>query len=357
MAGRRKILFVDRDGTLIEEPADEQIDSFEKLRLVPEVVPALRRIRDLGYEFVMVTNQDGLGTSSFPQADFDGPQALLLSILESQGVRFAGIHVDPSLPEDNSPNRKPGLGMVLEYLKTGELDLAASAVVGDRETDLQLAEAMGIRGFLLGPDASDWPTIAAELAGRPRRATVTRGTAETSIRVTVDLDDTGSSISTGIGFFDHMLEQIARHGGIRLELSCDGDLHVDEHHTVEDCSLALGEALREALGDKRGIGRYGFVLPMDETQVSAAVDLGGRPYLRFEGDFPRDAVGGLSTEMVPHFFRSLADSLGATIHIAVDGENTHHMVEGCFKGLARALRPALAKQNEAEMPSTKEMLA
>ena len=355
---KRRILFIDRDGTLIEEPPDEQIDAYDKLALVPGVIPALLALRDAGYEFVMVSNQDGLGTERFPQARFDGPHRLLLQILESQGITFAAVHIDPSLPEEHSFNRKPQLGMVLDYLKSGELDLAASAVIGDRETDLELARNMGIRGLRLTGDPDDWSRIARELIGRDRVGRAVRRTAETEIEVTVNLDGTAAAtVNTGIGFFDHMLEQLARHGGFQLELACRGDLHVDDHHTIEDCALALGQALRAALGDRRGIGRYGFVLPMDETRAQVAVDLGGRPWLRFEGDFGVERVGGLATEMVPHFFRSLADTLGATIHIQVDGDNGHHMVEACFKGLARALRPALARTGESSIPSTKGVLA
>lgn len=353
---KRKIAFVDRDGTIIEEPADEQIDSFEKLALLPDVVPALRELIANGYELVMVSNQDGLGTASYPQETFDGPHELMMRVLASQGISFSAVHIDPSFEHEKSFNRKPRLGMVLDYLKSGDLDLAASCVIGDRQTDLELAENMGIQGLRVGPEGLTWPALVESLLNRQRRALVERNTKETQISVDVNLDRVGDvQIDTGIGFFDHMIEQLGKHGGFSLRLSCKGDLEIDEHHTVEDSALALGAALREALGDKRGIGRYGFVLPMDEAQAQVAIDLGGRSYLVWDGDLPREQIGELSTEMVPHFFRSLADALGATIQIKVNGDNTHHMIEAAFKGVARALKPALAKAG-SEMPSTKGLL-
>lgn len=352
----RKILFIDRDGTLIHEPPDQQIDSLAKFVLVEEVIPSLIALRDAGYEFVMVSNQDGLGTPSFPVEHFEPPQQLLLQILGSQGIQFSAIHIDPHFEHQNAPTRKPGIGMLLDYLRSGDLDFQASAVIGDRQTDLDLAANLGVRGFRLGPGHWDWTGITHALARAPRTATVERKTKETRIRVEVDLDREGAAeIATGLGFFDHMLEQIGRHGGFKLALRCEGDLHVDEHHTVEDSALALGEALRLALGDKRGIARYGFVLPMDETRAEALIDLSGRPWLVFEGQFPRDRVGDLPTELVPHFFRSLSDALGANLHLRVAGDNAHHMVEACFKATARALRMAL-KREGAELPSTKGVL-
>ena len=353
---RRRILFLDRDGTLIEEPADFQIDSLAKFRLVPGVIPALLKLQAAGYEFVMVSNQDGLGSDSFPLADFEPPQRLLLEILESQGIRFSAIHIDPHFEQQNAPTRKPGIGMLLDYLRSGELDFERSAVIGDRETDLQLARNLGVRGFRLGPDHDDWTTVARCIADAPRVAAVERVTSETRIRVNVDLDrEARAEVATGIGFFDHMLEQIGRHGGFALTLTCAGDTHIDEHHSIEDSALALGEALRKALGDKRGIARYGFTLPMDEALASAALDLSGRACLVFEGVFPRSEVGGMATEMVSHFFRSLCDSLGANLHLSVRGENTHHMVEACFKVFARALRQAIRREGDA-IPSTKGSL-
>lgn len=353
----RKILFIDRDGCLIEEPADEQVDSFDKFRLMPGVIPALLRLKDAGFRFVMVSNQDGLGSESFPQEQFEGPHQLLLQILQSQGIGFDAIHIDPSLPADHSPNRKPGVGMLLDYLRDPSLDRTHSAVIGDRETDLQLASNMGLKGYRIGSDGLDWPAIATAILDTPRTGNIARRTAETGITVAVNLDAPKPIlIQTGIGFFDHMLEQIAAHGGFSLTLTCQGDLHVDEHHTVEDCALALGSALDQALGDRVGVGRYGFVLPMDESLAKVSVDLSGRPAFVLHGEFPRDSVGGLHTEMVSHFFASLAQTLRAAIHIELVGDNTHHMVEACFKGVGRALRPALSRGLTAGVPSTKGQL-
>jgi imidazoleglycerol-phosphate dehydratase / histidinol-phosphatase len=369
-----RILFVDRDGTLIEEPSDFQIDSYAKLRFVEGMIPALLKLRDAGFEFVMVTNQDGLGTPSFPRETFEGPQALLLQLLESQGIRFREVLVDESFEHERRDTRKPGLGLLLHYLRDRRIDLAGSAVVGDRETDLQLARNLGCTGFRLGPGHSTWAEIAHALADAPRRASVERNTKETRIRVEVDLDRPDEpQVGTGLGFFDHMLEQLGKHGGFGLRLQCDGDLHIDEHHTVEDSALALGQALRQALGDKRGIGRYGlaandaagvdahepvraaFALPMDEAIAAAVLDFSGRPYFVFEGSFARREVGGLATELVPHFFRSLCETAGLNLHLSVRGENTHHQVEACFKAVARALRQALRRDGR-ELPSTKGTL-
>lgn len=354
---KRRILFLDRDGTLIIEPEDKQIDSLEKLGLVAGVIPALLKLKAAGYEFVIVSNQDGLGTASNPTENFQPPHDKMLSLFSSQGIDFAAEHFDPHFEHENSPDRKPGIGMLLDYLKSGELNLEDSWVIGDRQIDLQLAENMGIGGILCGPDGENWEEIAHALCTQPRRASVQRDTNETQISVEVDLDATGGNeISTGIGFFDHMLDQVAAHGGFRLLLSCKGDLEIDEHHTVEDCALALGQALDKALGDRRGIGRYGFVLPMDESLAEVAIDLSGRPAFEFDAEFPRDMVGGMSTEMVQHFFASLSQSLRCAFHLKVRGENTHHMVEGLFKGAGRALRPALARQG-TDLPSTKGVLA
>ncbi len=351
-----RILFIDRDGVLIEEPADFQIDSYEKFRLVEGVIPSLLRLRDAGFEFVMVTNQDGLGTASFPRERFEGPHRLLLQILTSQGLRFREILIDESLPAENKPTRKPGIAMALHYLRDRSIDLAKSAMVGDRETDMQFATNLGVRGFRLGPGHHTWAEIAHLLVDAPRIATVERKTKETKIRVVLDLDRVAEpKAHTGLGFFDHMLEQLGKHGGFALDVTCEGDLHIDEHHTIEDTALALGQALKEALGDKRGIGRYGFTLPMDETHASAALDFSGRPYFVFEGAFPREQVGGMPSELVPHFFRSLCETSGINLHLSVRGENTHHMIEACFKATARALRQAL-KREGADLPSTKGVL-
>lgn len=353
---KRRVLFIDRDGTLIVEPADEQIDSLEKLDLVEGVIPALLKLKHAGYELVIVSNQDGLGTAANPVENFQPPHDKMLALFASQGIEFAAEHIDPHFESDGSPNRKPGIGMVLDYLKSGQLDLKDSWVIGDRQTDLQLADNMGIGGILCGPNGDHWSEIARRLCTQPRQASVQRNTNETRISVKVDLDVSGGNeITTGIGFFDHMLDQIASHGGFRLKLVCDGDLEIDEHHSVEDCALALGQALNEALGERRGIGRYGFILPMDESLADVAIDLSGRPAFVFEAAFPRDNVGAMSTEMVRHFFASLSQSLRCALHMKVTGENTHHMIEALFKGAGRALRPALARQG-SDMPSTKGML-
>ena len=353
----RKLLFLDRDGCLVVEPADEQLDRFDKFDLMPGVVAALQRCVAAGYELVMVTNQDGLGTASFPEADFAGPQALLLRILASQGVRFHEILIDRSFEHEERDTRKPGTGMLRHYLADDGWSRAESALVGDRETDMQLAASLGVQGVCVGAAGLDWPEIAHRLLDRPRTGKVERVTRETRVTVQVDLDRTDDpAVSTGIGFFDHMLEQLGKHGGFALRLRCEGDTRVDEHHTVEDCGLALGEALRRALGDKRGIARYGFSLPMDESVADARLDLSGRACFVFEGSFPRDRVGELPTEMVPHFFRSVCDALGANLQLAVRGENAHHMVEACFKVVARSLRQALRRDGEV-LPSTKGTLA
>ncbi len=354
------ILFIDRDGTLIEEPADFQIDRYDKLRFVRGAIPALLKLRDAGYQFVMVTNQDGLGTDAFPQADFDGPHALMLQVFESQGIVFRDILIDRSLPADNAPTRKPGIGLALPLLQDRSIDWSRSAMVGDRETDDAFAANLGIRAFRLRTPQFggewDWAGIAHALADAPRTARVSRKTKETRIEVEVDLDRAADpQIATGLGFFDHMLEQLGKHGGFALALRCEGDLHIDEHHTVEDSALALGQALREALGDKRGIGRYGFTLPMDETLASVALDFSGRPYFVFEGAFKRERIGELPTELVPHFFRSLCEAAGLNLNLQVQGDNDHHKVEACFKATARALRQAIRREGH-ELPSTKDAL-
>ena len=357
MTEASRVLFVDRDGTLVEEPPDEQVDSLEKIRFMPDVFAELQKMTSAGYRLVMVTNQDGLGTASFPREKFELAQNFIVNAFASQGLTFDAICVCPHRPADGCSCRKPNPGMVAEYLRTTSVDMARSAVIGDRLTDLEFARNLGIRGLRVqrnGPPEETWPAIAAALLAR--RASTSRETKETRIQIDIDLDAEGPiRISTGHGFFDHMIEQLAKHGGFALTLECKGDLHIDEHHTVEDCALALGSALRQALGDKRGIGRYGFVLPMDEAQVQVAIDLSGRPYAVFDGKFGRTEVGGLATELVPHFFRSLGETLGAAIHVSVTGENTHHMVEACFKGVGRALRQAIRREGQ-ELPTTKGVL-
>jgi imidazoleglycerol-phosphate dehydratase/histidinol-phosphatase len=350
------VLFIDRDGTLIEEPEDYQVDSVDKLRFEPGVVPALLELARHGFRLVMVSNQDGLGTASFPSEQFEAPHRLMMSVFETQGIRFDEVFICPHLPGDGCECRKPRAGLLTKFLASKAIELDKSAVIGDRDTDLELAERIGVRGIRYGKGAAGWADIVDDLVNSERTAEVVRNTNETRIRLRVNLDSTQvAEVSTGIGFFDHMLEQISKHGGFRLMLDCEGDIEVDEHHTVEDVAIALGTALRSALDAKIGIGRYGFVLPMDESEAAVSIDLSGRGVFRFEGRWPRDFVGGLSTEMVEHFFRSLAESMGAAIHLKVTGENTHHMVEGSFKAVGRALRQAFARTG-GDLPSTKGVL-
>ncbi|MGB3258545.1 MAG: bifunctional histidinol-phosphatase/imidazoleglycerol-phosphate dehydratase HisB [Ornithinimicrobium sp.] len=348
------VLFIDRDGTLIEEPADHQVDAYDKVALIPGVIPALLRLRDAGWAFVMVSNQDGLGTETFPTQTFQGPHDLMMQIFASQGITFRDVIIDTTWPEDHAPTRKPGTALMTGLLKDRSIDWAASAMVGDRETDAEFAANLGIPAYLL-PNY-DWAGIAHELVTRPRTATVHRATSETAITVSVDLDRSGASnIETGVGFLNHMLEQLAKHGGFSLEVACEGDLHIDEHHSVEDIALAVGEAIRTALGDKRGIGRYGFTLPMDEARASATIDLSGRPYFVFEADFDRERVGDLPTEMVEHFWRSFADAMRCTLHLSIGPGNAHHQIEVGFKAVARALRQGIAVQG-SDLPTTKGVL-
>jgi imidazoleglycerol-phosphate dehydratase/histidinol-phosphatase len=355
-----QVLFIDRDGTLIVEPDDQQVDVLEKVRLVDGVIPALLELAAHGYRFVMVSNQDGLGTNSFPEEQFRVCQDHMLAIFESQGISFDEILICPHLPDDGCECRKPRAGLLVRYLAENDIDLANSAVIGDRDTDLELADRIGVPGILLDSGSGNtltWPAIVDQLCYGERQASVDRKTNETQISTSVNLDRTEPlEVATGIGFYDHMLEQIAKHGGFSLTMRCAGDLEVDDHHTVEDTAICLGDALRKALGNKLGAGRYGFVVPMDESEARVSIDLSGRGRFVFRGDFPREQVGELSTEMVEHFFRSLSDSLGAAIHIEVSGENAHHMVEACFKSAGRALRQAIRREG-SEMPSTKGTLA
>ena len=352
-----KVLFIDRDGTLVEEPHDEQVDALDKIRFMPGVFDALARLKAAGYRFAMVTNQDGLGTESFPEPHFTLAQEFILRAFASQGIEFEAIFICPHKPSDGCDCRKPATKLVDRWIVDRAVDLASSAVIGDRDTDLAFARNLGIRALRVRADLDHddtWPRIVRELLAR--RAEVRRTTKETDITVRVDLDATEPvRARTGIGFFDHMLEQLGKHGGFALELECRGDLEIDEHHTIEDCALALGEALRRALGDKRGLARYGFLLPMDEARAQVAIDLSGRAYAVFEGKFGRESVGTMPTELVPHFFRSLADALGAAVHVTVVGDNTHHMIEACFKGTGRALRMALRREG-SDLPSTKGTL-
>jgi imidazoleglycerol-phosphate dehydratase / histidinol-phosphatase len=358
MSGRH-VLFVDRDGTLVEEPPDEKVDSLQKIRLLPGVVPALLDLKHAGFAFVMVTNQDGLGTASMPREVFDPAHRFIVDLLASQGIEFEAVFICPHFEREDCACRKPKIGMVRQFLDEVAIDKTRSFMIGDRLTDLQFAANLGVEGIRVlrnGSTAETWPAIARRILERARCARVHRQTKETDVAVEVDLSrEQPIAVATGLGFFDHMLEQVARHGGFSLRLKCSGDLHIDEHHTVEDCALALGQALREALGEKRGIARYGFLLAMDEAQAQIALDLSGRPFFAWEGRFSRDRVGELPTELVPHFFRSLTETLGAALHIAVRGENTHHMVESCFKGLGRSLRQAIRLDGN-ELPSTKGSL-
>ena len=353
----KKALFIDRDGTIIVEPMpSEQVDSFEKFEFIPEAISALKSIAGLGYELVLATNQDGLGTDSFPYEDFIGPQDLMLKTLRGEGVVFDDILIDCSFPADNLPTRKPGIGMFGKYL-SGEYDLAASYVIGDRATDAQLAANLGCRAILLN-EKNTWAEIAEFLRRGERRATISRNTKETQITVTVDLDGgLENSISTGLNFFDHMLDQIAHHSGIGLQIEAKGDLKVDEHHTMEDVAIALGEALKQALGSKRGIGRYGFALPMDECEAMVLMDLGGRIDFAWDVPFTREYVGDTPTEMFRHFYKSLCEALQCNLHIRARGENNHHLAEAVFKAFARALRQAVAcNPFDYEIPTSKGLL-
>jgi imidazoleglycerol-phosphate dehydratase/histidinol-phosphatase len=355
----RRILFLDRDGTLNEEVPDEQIDSLAKVRLMPGVIPALLELKRAGFAFVVVTNQDGLGTPGFPRESFDIAHRFIVDLFSSQGIEFEAVFLCPHFKREDCPCRKPKLGMIQAFLDAHDIDKAHSFMIGDRETDLEFAANLGVQGLRItlgGQIEETWPAIAARILRPERRARLHRKTKETDVTVEVDLSREGSSnIASGLGFFDHMLEQIAKHGGFVLNLTCSGDLQIDEHHTVEDCALTLGAALREALGDKRGIARYGFLLAMDEAEAQVALDLSGRPYFVWDGKFNRERVGELPTELVPHFFRSLAESLGAALHITVRGENSHHMIESCFKGVGRSLRQAIRLDGEG-VPSSKGTL-
>jgi len=351
----KKAIFIDRDGTLLAEPADEQIDALDKVAFVPGAIGGMKVLSGLGYELVMASNQDGLGTPAFPEETFWPAQNLLLKTLEGEGVVFDDILIDPSMPEDNSPNRKPGTGMFGKYLD-GSYDLAASWVIGDRETDRRLAENLGAQALLVGERS--WAEIAETIRSSARSATVARKTAETDIYVRVDLDGKGpSGVDTGLKFFDHMLSQLIHHGGIALEIRCKGDLEVDEHHTIEDVGIALGDALRQALGDKRGIGRYGFALPMDESRAIVLLDFGGRSELVWDVTFTREYVGDVPTEMFRHFFKSLSDAMRANLYVQARGENNHHLAEACFKAFARSLRQAVRRDVfSCDLPSSKGLL-
>ena len=351
----RKVIFIDRDGTLLREPADEQIDSLEKVAFVPGAISGMKALTGLGYELVMASNQDGLGTSAFPEETFWPAQNFLLDTLKGEGVVFDDILIDRHFPADGSPCRKPGTGMFGKYLD-GSYDMAASWVIGDRETDLELARNLGCKGLQVGP--LSWEEIVETIRSTERSAVVARKTRETDIYVRVDLDGKGTSaIDTGLKFLDHMLQQLVTHGGLALEIRCKGDLEVDEHHTMEDVAIALGEAIRQALGDKRGIGRYGFALPMDESRAIVLLDLGGRSELVWDVAFTREYVGDVPTEMFKHFFKSLSSSLQANLYVQARGENNHHLAEGVYKALARTLKQAAARNVFSyDLPSSKGLL-
>lgn len=355
----KKVLFIDRDGTLIEEPADEQIDDFAKLRFCKGVFRNLSFLcQHTDFELVMVSNQDGLGTASFPEETFWPVHNFIIQTLADEGITFSEQLIDRHFPEDDAPTRKPGTGMVEKYMANPEYDMAGSYVIGDRETDAQLARNMGCRALILGRDGLTWDRIAELLFAGERTAEVRRTTKETDIYVSVGLDGAGHcDIQTGLGFFDHMLEQIGRHGSIDLTIHAKGDLHVDEHHTIEDTALALGECLLKALGDKRGIERYGFTLPMDDCLATVALDFGGRPWLVWDADFSRERIGDVPTEMFLHFFKSLSDSARMNLYVRAEGQNEHHKIEGIFKALARSLKMAVRRDIfHYELPSTKGSL-
>ncbi len=363
----KKVAFVDRDGTLIVEPDDHQIDSLEKLRFVPGIVGGLSTLLRHGFELVMVTNQDALGSAGYPLETFERIQDRLLGLLEGEGIRFAQILICPHVSEDGCDCRKPRTGLVEPYLAANDVDLDRSFVVGDRRSDVAFARALGCRSARLSTEAdpeadfvsNSFADICRHIVRHARSARVERKTSETSIVVEVALDGVGAaSVSTGIGFFDHMLEQIARHASIDLSVAVEGDLYVDEHHTVEDTGLALGEAIDHAIGDKRGIGRYGFLLPMDDALARVALDLGGRPFLDFDVAFSRERVGELPTELVEEFFRALSQSMRANIHVTSTARNDHHRIEAIFKAFARSLRQAIALDvdGDAALPTTKGVL-
>lgn len=353
----KRVLFIDRDGTIIEEPADEQIDSFEKLRFLPGVLtqlPLIRRMTD--YELVLVSNQDGLGTASFPEETFWPVHRFVLQTLESVGVSFDDVRIDCSVEEEHRSTRKPGTGMLSRYMQ-GQYDLANSYVIGDRHSDEELARNLGTRSLRIGGNM-DWFRVADTVIAGERCAEIHRQTRETDVYVRMNLNGSGDSrISTGLGFFDHMLEQIARHGAIDLEVQVVGDLNVDEHHTIEDTGIVFGECIAEALGDKRGIARYGFCLPMDDCLCQVALDFGGRPWLVWNAEFKRERIGDVPTEMFFHFFKSLSDSARMNLNVKAEGNNEHHKIEGIFKAFARALRMAIHRDpTDGKLPSSKGLL-
>jgi len=370
----KKVLFIDRDGTLIIEPPDQQIDSLEKLEFLPGVFSALSKIvSDTDYELVMVTNQDGLGTSSFPEDTFWPAHNKMLQAFSNEGINFSDICIDRSFAHENKPTRKPGTGMLTRYM-TGDYDLANSYVIGDRVTDIELARNLGAKAILINDGSlaskveeqklkdccplitTEWKVIADFLKSPARKASVVRKTKETDITIDINLDGNGKSeINTGIAFFDHMLDQLSRHGNIDLRIAVKGDLHIDEHHTIEDTGLALGECFLKALGDKRGIERYGFCLPMDDCLAQVAIDFGGRPWIVWEAEFKREKIGEMPTEMFFHFFKSFTDTAKCNLNVKAEGTNEHHKIEAIFKALAKAIKMAVKKEGN-QLPSTKGVL-
>ncbi|MDA9120514.1 bifunctional histidinol-phosphatase/imidazoleglycerol-phosphate dehydratase HisB [Flavobacteriales bacterium] len=360
----KKILFIDRDGTIIKEPADEQIDSFEKLEFYPKSISNLSRIaQELDFELVMVTNQDGLGTDSFPEDTFWPTHNLIMQTLESEGIRFSEVLIDRSFPADNSPTRKPRTGLLTHFIK-GNYDLKNSFVIGDRKTDVELAENLGSKAIFISDEKAEcaltttaWDEVYRFLKAQPRVASVSRKTSETDIKIELNLDGSGKSeMETGLGFFDHMLEQLAKHGNMDLSVKVVGDLHIDEHHTIEDVALALGEAFDQALGSRKGIQRYGFLLPMDDCLAQAAIDFGGRPWCVWEADFKREKIGEMPTEMFSHFFKSFSDKARCNLNIKAEGKNEHHKIEAIYKAWARAIRMAVSQTEDGAIPSTKGVL-
>jgi len=373
----KKVLFIDRDGTIIvEPPTDFQVDSLEKLEFLPKAISNLRRIaEETDFELVMVTNQDGLGTNSFPEDTFWPAQNKMLKILEGENIHFTAIHVDRTFPHEQAPTRKPGTALLNQYFD-GSYDLANSYVLGDRLTDAQLAVNLGCKAIYIAEAlptegiskevdeaillvSSDWDAIYEHIKLPSRTATIQRNTKETEIRIELNLDGSGrSAIHTGLGFFDHMLDQLARHSGADLKIEVKGDLHIDEHHTIEDTALALGEAYRQALGDKRGISRYGFLLPMDEALAQVAIDFSGRPWMVWDAEFKREKIGEMPTEMFHHFFKSFSDTSLSNLNIKIEGQNEHHKIEAIFKAFAKAIKMAVKRDLKALdiLPSTKGVL-
>lgn len=362
----KKVLFIDRDGTLvIEPPIDLQLDSLEKLEFYPGVFQYLSKIAiELDYLLVMVTNQDGLGTTSFPEDTFWPAQNKIIQAFKNEEIIFHEILIDRSFPDENLPTRKPGTGMLTHYLK-GNFDLENSFVIGDRMTDVQLAKNLGCKSIYISDSKTDdadlsttsWKEIYTYLTAQPRVGKINRVTSETKISVEINLDGSGkSSIKTGLGFFDHMLEQVSKHGNLDLQITVEGDLHIDEHHTIEDTAIALGEAFLQALGSKKGIERYGFLLPMDDCLAQVAIDFGGRPWLEWEANFSREKIGEMPTEMFKHFFKSFCDNAKCNLNIKAEGENEHHKIEAIFKAFAKAIKMAVKKTDNFSLPSTKGLL-